>query len=70
MIIIEIYQPLTMTQEKDELITVKELMQMLKISRATAYRYIERNIFDVYKFEGNVRISKQSILKYLSNHKQ
>ncbi|QQS59084.1 helix-turn-helix domain-containing protein [Candidatus Peregrinibacteria bacterium] len=58
-----------MTDKTDELITIKELMDMLKISRPTAYRYIERKIFEVYKIEGTLRIRKQSVLDYLSQHK-
>lgn len=59
-----------MIKESEELITVKDLMQMLRISRATAYRYMDRNLFEVYRFEGNLRISKQSVLDYLSQHKR
>jgi excisionase family DNA binding protein len=58
-----------MSKESEELITIKELMQLLKISRPTAYRYIEKKMFDVYKIEGNIRIRKQSVLDYLSQNK-
>lgn len=59
-----------MIKESEELITVRDLMKMLSISRATAYRYMERKMFEVYRFEGNVRIGKQSVLDYLSKHKR
>ena len=53
----------------EELITVKELMVMLKISRPTAYRYIEAKKFDVYKVGRSLRIDKQSVLDFLKNNK-
>jgi excisionase family DNA binding protein len=52
-----------------ELITIKELMGMLKISLPTAYRYIEQKKFEVYKIGGGLRINKQSVLDFLSRNR-
>ena len=56
-------------KETEELLTVNELMKMLKLSRPTIYRYIDQNRFIVYKMGKTLRISKQSVLDFLSQHK-
>ena len=55
--------------EEEELLTVNEMMKFLKISRPTAYRYIEAKKFEVYKIGGGLRITKKSILDFLSQNK-
>ena len=55
--------------EEEELLTVNEMMKFLKISRPTAYRYIDAKKFEVYKIGGGLRITKKSILDFLSQNK-
>lgn len=54
--------------ENDVLMTIEEVMAMLKISKPTAYRYVTAKKFTSYKIGGSLRISKQSILEYLNAH--
>lgn len=57
------------TLNEDELLTIEEVMNLLKISRPTAYRYVAEKKFITYKVGGNLRISKKSIMEYLNAHK-
>lgn len=58
-----------MGTQEDELLTIEELMKLLKISKATAYRYVVQKKFVTYKIGGALRISKQSVSDYLEANK-
>ncbi len=62
---------ITMPKEKkdDELLTLGEVMNILKISKPTAYRYVSSKKFVTYKIGGGLRISKKSLLEFLKKNK-
>ena len=47
----------------EKLITVKEALQALRISRATLYRYIEDGILPSYKLRGSRKFTETDIEK-------
>lgn len=56
-----------MFDEYKDIITVKELCQMLRISKNTAYELIHSGQIKSIKVKRQIRISKQSIISYLEN---
>lgn len=56
-----------MFEEYKDIITVKELCQMLRISKNTAYELIHSGQIKSIKVKRQIRISKQSIISYLEN---
>lgn len=56
-----------MFDEYKDIITVKELCQMLRISKNTAYELIHSGQIKSIKVKRQIRISKQSIIAYLEN---
>ncbi len=61
--------PSPMNEQSNELLTLEELMKLLKISKATAYRYVKQKKFTTYKIGGALRISKESVFQYLEANK-
>ena len=45
----------------DELLTVSETMEKLKISKATLYRYVAEGVLGSYKIKGNRRFKVKDI---------
>ena len=45
--------------------TVEEIMEILRISRPTAYKLIKSRVFSSIKFKNTIRISKESFDKWL-----
>lgn len=56
-----------MFDEYKDVITVKELCQMLRISKNTAYELIHSGQIKSIKVKRQIRISKQNIISYLEN---
>ena len=56
-----------MFDEYKDIITVKELCQMLRISKNTAYELIHSGQIKSIKVKRQIRIPKQSIISYLEN---
>lgn len=56
-----------MFDEYKDIITVKELCQMLRISKNTAYELIHSGQIKSIKVKRQIRISKQSIISYFEN---
>ncbi|MDO5554762.1 MAG: helix-turn-helix domain-containing protein [Planctomycetia bacterium] len=54
-----------MTQEERmrEFITMKELMEMLKVSRNTAYRYVTTWKVRIFRDGRTVRFDKEDVIK-------
>ena len=46
--------------------TVEEIMEILRISRPTAYKLIQSKVFSSIKFKNTIRISKESFDKWLA----
>lgn len=47
------------------IMTPPEVAQLLRISRASVYRLIERRALPFYKIGGSLRFSRSAVLKYL-----
>lgn len=45
--------------------SIKEIQQILRISRPTIYKLMEQNLFEVVKVKGSVRIVKSSFDAWL-----
>ena len=56
-----------MFDEYNDIITVKELCQMLKIGKNTAYELIHSGQIKSIAIKRQIRISKQSVISYLEN---
>ena len=54
----------------EELLSVKELARILKISPVTAYKWAERGVIPHYKLEGVVRFSRDDVLDFLQNRRK
>jgi len=48
----------------NEFFTIKEICQMLKVSRPTVYRWFESGL-KFYKFDKAVRVRKQDLEKFI-----
>ncbi len=49
----------------EELLTVKEVMEYLKITRTTIYKLINRGAFPVIKVAGATRIKRDDLMAYI-----
>jgi excisionase family DNA binding protein len=52
--------------ELGEMLTAKELQQLLKISAKTLYRYVQRGLIPYSRIQSNVRFPKQQILEWIA----
>lgn len=48
-----------------EMLTAKELEQLLKISVKTIYRYVQRGLIPYVRIQSNVRFPKRQILEWI-----
>jgi excisionase family DNA binding protein len=53
----------------DEFLTIREICQMLKVSRQTVYRWFEAGL-SYYKFEKAVRVKKEDLEEFISKRKR
>ena len=51
----------------DDIVTVEQLAEMLKIGRNTAYELVRANIILSVRVGRNIRIPKQTIIEYITN---
>lgn len=54
-------------QEKDMLLTVKEVSEELKCSKAAVYRLIHNNLLPVLKI-GNLKVRRNSLEEFLAKY--
>jgi len=54
---------------ENDLLTVLEMADVLKISRSKAYEIIKEKTFPIIKIGKCIRISKKELLKWLHNEK-
>lgn len=52
-----------------EYLTVKEIMELLKIGRGTAYKLVNEDGFPAYRIGGNIRVRKCDLDEWLSQHR-
>ena len=48
-----------------ELLTINEVKKILKVSRQSVYRYIKDGKLKTIKFEGNTRIKRDDLNKFI-----
>jgi excisionase family DNA binding protein len=53
-------------REKERMLTVKEVSEMLGVSRNTVYAWIKEGIIKALKFKRIIRIPESEIEKFLS----
>lgn len=63
------FESITELAMDDELLTIKQVCDLLKISRSTFYR-IEAHLFRIMIAEKAVRYSKASVVNYLNHLNQ
>lgn len=65
-LLFENYMP-TNFSPKTELLTPDELAQLLKISKSSVYRLIEKRVIRFHKVMGSIRFEKGDVLAFLEN---
>ena len=58
---------MAMFENYDDIVTVEQLAEMLKIGRNTAYELVRANIIKSVRVGRNIRIPKQTIIEYITN---
>lgn len=54
---------------KNELLTVDEVSQLLKLSVITIYKYIRQRRLEAIEFGGHYRFERSSLEKFINEHK-
>ena len=54
----------------DELLTVKEVEEYLRVTRTTIYKLINRGAFPVIKIAGATRIKRDDLMAYIASATQ
>ena len=52
------------------MLTTKQVLEMLNISRATLYRFMERGELKVYKFGAALRFKESDIKAFIEAHEK
>ena len=55
-----------MFESYPDIVTVRELCEMLKICRNTAYGLVRSGAIESIRVKGQIRITKASVIKFLS----
>lgn len=50
------------------MLTVKEVLKILKISRTTLYRMIEKGELKVYRFGRSIRVKQDDLRAFIEEH--
>jgi putative molybdopterin biosynthesis protein len=56
------------TLETTNLLSVAETAQLLRVSRATAYRLIDRGDLPAHRVGGSLRIDRDELREWLNEH--
>ena len=56
-----------MFENYDDVVTVEQLAEMLKIGRNTAYELVRASIIQSVRVGRNIRIPKHTIIEYITN---
>ncbi len=59
-----------MIQEQEKLITIKDVMELLSISRPTVYRLMDKGDIPSYKIGNQLRFKQSEIEAYIEESKQ
>ena len=57
---------MAMFENYDDVVTVEQLAEMLKIGRNTAYELVRANIVPSVRVGRNIRIPKHTIIEYIT----
>lgn len=52
--------------ERDDYLTLKEVMDLLRISKSTAYNLVQKNKIPAVQIGGSWRISREGLIKFLN----
>ena len=55
---------------KEKLLTINEIIEILKVSKLTIYRYIKAGKLSAYKVGRDYRIKQEDFDKFLEKHKK
>ena len=58
---------MTLPFVKDEYLTVKDVQQILKLTRSTAYTLVNAQVFPVVRIGRVIRVPKSSFEQWLAN---
>jgi excisionase family DNA binding protein len=53
--------------KNNELLTVKELAQLLKISQSSVYRMVEKRVLSFHKIQSGLRFYRNDVDEYLNS---
>lgn len=56
--------------DKDELLTLPEVLKLLKVSKSTFYRLLKDGNIETYKLKNSTRFGKNSLQAFLTSQKQ
>lgn len=54
-------------EKKQELLTVQEVSEFLKISRSSVYRLVENRLIPFYKIKSGLRFCRKDLEEYLES---
>jgi excisionase family DNA binding protein len=54
----------------DELLTIEDLSEKLKVSKSTVYRWVQYDFIPHIKLGGSVRFDEKSVWKWLRDREQ
>lgn len=57
-------------EELEELLTTEQVLDILKISRRTLYRYVEKGALRAYKFGRDLRFKKSDVKAFIEAHEK
>jgi excisionase family DNA binding protein len=57
---------MAMFEQYPDVVTVRQLCEMLKIGRNTAYGLVQSGVIESIRVKGQIRITKASVIKFLS----
>jgi len=57
-----------MLENKDEIVTIKEMMELLNIGKNTAYRLLENGDIKAFRIGNRWKISLKAVYKYISQN--
>lgn len=53
----------------ENLLTIKEVAEILKVNVATVYEYIHKGMLEAIKFSRDYRITELDLEKFINEHK-
>ena len=57
-------------EELEAMLTTEQVLDILRISRRTLYRYIEKGVLRTYKFGRDLRFKKADVKAFIDAHEK